>query len=143
MTARRAALFDMDRTLVRKETASLYVRYQVESGEASWADLGRTLYWAARYTLGILDTERVADLMRRLRRRRPAFTPDWADPVDIDAGGALVQLFSEELAAVIQRLNRLPDKTRLEFLSLGGVTPVPALPAEALIQFTVAPAAKV
>ena len=30
----RAALFDMDRTLVRKETASLYVRYQRELGEA-------------------------------------------------------------------------------------------------------------
>jgi HAD superfamily hydrolase (TIGR01490 family) len=59
-SGRRAALFDMDRTLVRKETASLYVRYQIESGEASWADLLRTLYWVARYTLGILDAERVA-----------------------------------------------------------------------------------
>jgi HAD superfamily hydrolase (TIGR01490 family) len=58
---RRAALFDMDRTLVRRETASLYVRYQVDSGEASWADLARTLYWVGQYTLGILDAERVAE----------------------------------------------------------------------------------
>jgi HAD superfamily hydrolase (TIGR01490 family) len=58
--ARRAALFDMDRTLLRKETASLYVRFQVDTGEASWVDLARTMYWVAQYTLGILDAERIA-----------------------------------------------------------------------------------
>ena len=42
-TMPRAALFDMDRTLVRKETASLYVRYQRESGEATLRDLARVL----------------------------------------------------------------------------------------------------
>ena len=31
----RVALFDMDRTLVRKNTAGLYVQYQREIGEAS------------------------------------------------------------------------------------------------------------
>ncbi len=59
---RRAALFDMDRTLVRKETASLYVRYQIEQGEASWTDLLRTTVWVAQYTLGVLDHERVAKI---------------------------------------------------------------------------------
>ena len=58
---RRAALFDMDRTLVRKETASLYVRFQVDSGEATWSDLLRTLLWVGQYTLGVLDFERVAE----------------------------------------------------------------------------------
>lgn len=62
---RRAALFDLDRTLVRKETASLYVRYQVDTGQATWADLARTLYWVAQYTLGILDVERVAEIAVR------------------------------------------------------------------------------
>jgi len=56
----RAALFDMDRTLVRRETASLYVRYRVDTGEATWADLARTLFWVGQYTLGVLDAERVA-----------------------------------------------------------------------------------
>jgi HAD superfamily hydrolase (TIGR01490 family) len=56
----RAALFDMDRTLVRKETASLYVRYQREIGEASWRDAARTLYWVAQYTLGVIDAPAVA-----------------------------------------------------------------------------------
>jgi HAD superfamily hydrolase (TIGR01490 family) len=56
----RAALFDMDRTLVRKETASLYVRYQRERGEASWRDAARVLFWVAQYTLGVIDAEAVA-----------------------------------------------------------------------------------
>ncbi|EYF06853.1 HAD family hydrolase [Chondromyces apiculatus] len=60
-TRRRAALFDMDRTLIRRETASLYVRYQRDRGEASLMDLVRTLYWVGQYTLGLLDAERMGE----------------------------------------------------------------------------------
>jgi HAD superfamily hydrolase (TIGR01490 family) len=56
----RAALFDMDRTLVRRETASLYVRYQREIGEATWRDTVRVTYWVAQYTLGVIDAQDVA-----------------------------------------------------------------------------------
>jgi HAD superfamily hydrolase (TIGR01490 family) len=57
---RKAALFDMDRTLVRRETASLYVRYQRSRGEAGLRDLARVLYWVAQYTLGVIDAPAVA-----------------------------------------------------------------------------------
>jgi HAD superfamily hydrolase (TIGR01490 family) len=56
----RAALFDMDRTLVRKETGSLYVKYQRDRGEASLMDMARVLRWVAEYTFGVLDIEDVA-----------------------------------------------------------------------------------
>jgi HAD superfamily hydrolase (TIGR01490 family) len=56
----RAALFDMDRTLVRKETASLYVRYQRTIGEAGRRDMLRVLYWVAQYTAGVIDAPQVA-----------------------------------------------------------------------------------
>ena len=56
----RAALFDMDRTLVRKETASLYVRYQRELGEVRRRDVLRVTYWVAQYTLGVIDAPEVA-----------------------------------------------------------------------------------
>jgi HAD superfamily hydrolase (TIGR01490 family) len=61
----RAALFDMDRTLVRKETASLYVRYQRRIGEAKTRDLLRVTYWGLQYTFGVLDTEAIAALVAR------------------------------------------------------------------------------
>ena len=56
----RAALFDMDRTLVRKETATLYVRYQHAIGEATRRDLLRALYWVTQYTMGLIDAPAVA-----------------------------------------------------------------------------------
>ena len=59
-TRRRAALFDMDRTLVRKETASLYVRYQRDIGEATWKDTARVLWWVLQYTTGVIDAPVVA-----------------------------------------------------------------------------------
>jgi HAD superfamily hydrolase (TIGR01490 family) len=55
-----AALFDMDRTLVRKETATLYVRYMRKRGGATWRDSARVLWWVAQYTLGVLDMPAVA-----------------------------------------------------------------------------------
>ena len=39
------ALFDMDRTLVRRDTASLYVRYQRDIGEAGWRDAVKVAWW--------------------------------------------------------------------------------------------------
>jgi len=50
----------MDRTLVRKNTASLYVRYQREIGEASLVDMARASWWLLEYTLGVVDAEAVA-----------------------------------------------------------------------------------
>ncbi len=56
----RAALFDMDRTLIRRETASLYVRYQRDRGEAGWRDSARVSLWVLQYTFGIIDAPDVA-----------------------------------------------------------------------------------
>ena len=56
----RAALFDMDRTLLRIETASLYVRYQWQLGEATWRDMAQALLWVGQYTLGVLDVTKAA-----------------------------------------------------------------------------------
>jgi HAD superfamily hydrolase (TIGR01490 family) len=58
---RRGALFDMDRTLVRVDTATLYVRYQRDVGEANWSDAARVSWWMLQYTLGVIDAERVAE----------------------------------------------------------------------------------
>lgn len=60
MSKRRAALFDMDRTLVRANTGTLYVRWMIGRGEAGWRDLLRVSGWVVQYTLGIADSQRIA-----------------------------------------------------------------------------------
>lgn len=57
----RAALFDLDRTLVRVNTTSLYVRYQRDAGKASWRDSLRMAVWLARYGVGLIDAQAVAE----------------------------------------------------------------------------------
>lgn len=66
MKPRRAAFFDMDRTLVRRDTATLYLRYQRDIGEVgSWESL-QGAWWVLLYTFGICNAPRVAE--KALRR---------------------------------------------------------------------------
>lgn len=55
-----AALFDLDRTIVRRETATSYVRYMRRRGGATWRDTARVTWWVVQYTLGIIDAPSVA-----------------------------------------------------------------------------------
>jgi HAD superfamily hydrolase (TIGR01490 family) len=57
---RRAALFDMDRTLVDVHTARLYLRFQRELGEIGRLDLLRSSFWLFQYGLGLVNAEQVA-----------------------------------------------------------------------------------
>ncbi|HRI68008.1 MAG TPA: HAD-IB family hydrolase [Polyangium sp.] len=77
----RAALFDMDRTLVRKETASLYMRYQRDIGRATTWDLLKTFYWVGKYTFGVLDADKLADNVLSTMRgvSEPAFVRECED----------------------------------------------------------------
>lgn len=56
-----AALFDLDRTLVRRDTASLYVEYQRDRGEATLRYRARVAWWLLQYGLGVIDAPRVAE----------------------------------------------------------------------------------
>jgi len=73
-----------------------------------------------------------------IRNRIPSFTPEWTNLRAEDAGVALVRLFSEQVQPVLLRLNRLPDKALIEYLRLAGISPLPARPATAMLQFEVA-----
>ncbi|MEM1031398.1 MAG: HAD family hydrolase [Myxococcota bacterium] len=57
----RPALFDLDRTLVRRDTASLYVRYQRDVGEVGARAQLRVAWWILQYSLGVVDAEGVAE----------------------------------------------------------------------------------
>jgi HAD superfamily hydrolase (TIGR01490 family) len=55
-----AALFDMDRTLLRVDSARLYTQFQRERGEATFVDALRVALWATQYSLGVIDAPKVA-----------------------------------------------------------------------------------
>lgn len=57
---RRAALFDMDRTLLKKDTAALYTRYRRDRGEVGVRDVLQVGWWMFQYTMGVIDAPRVA-----------------------------------------------------------------------------------
>ena len=76
-----------------------------------------------------------------LQARINGFTPDWTNPAPDDSGVALVRLFGIQMEPLLSRVNRLPEKALVEYLRIAGVTPLPATAAEALLTFTIAPAA--
>jgi len=53
-----AALFDVDGTLIARNSAPLYMRHLRRTGRARRRDMARTLYYVARYKMGLLDVER-------------------------------------------------------------------------------------
>ncbi len=75
-----------------------------------------------------------ASLLAELDGRAGAFTPEWTNrnPAE-DAGAALRQLFGEQMEPVVQRFDRWPDKAFTEYLNIAGISPLPGVPAEALL----------
>ena len=56
---RAAALFDMDKTLLRVDTATSWSRFLYARGELSAAMLAKATYWSLLYKLAVLDMETV------------------------------------------------------------------------------------
>ena len=56
----RVALFDMDKTLVRENTAKLFTRYLRDQGEATFGDSLQVSWWLLKYSLGLLNAPEVA-----------------------------------------------------------------------------------
>lgn len=60
MSERRAAFFDLDRTLVRVDTPRLFTKYRRAKGQATWRDSLQVAWWVLQYTTGVIDAPRVA-----------------------------------------------------------------------------------
>ncbi|WP_344836005.1 baseplate J/gp47 family protein [Kribbella ginsengisoli] len=84
--------------------------------------------------VGPHDPEEVyADLLQRL----PGFEPGWS--VGSGPGAALLRAYARFLSTLGDRLDRAPDKSRLAFLDLLGVSLLPAKPARAPVVFSLPP----
>ncbi len=60
LPARRAAFFDMDRTLLRVDSGMSWMKYLRRRGEISAMAIGRAVYWSMLYKLALLDLEALA-----------------------------------------------------------------------------------
>ena len=58
MSERRAAFFDLDRTLVRVDTPRLFTKYRRANGQATWRDSLQVAWWVLQYTAGVIDAQR-------------------------------------------------------------------------------------
>jgi phosphoserine phosphatase len=74
------ALFDVDGTLIARNSATLYMRHLRRTGQARRRDLAWTLYYLLRYKLGRLDIdEALQESMRFVRGKVEAATRRDAD----------------------------------------------------------------
>lgn len=81
-----------------------------------------------------LDDRAYDDLVRELIARIPAHTPEWSNPQPGDPGLTLVELFAWLADTVLYRVNLIPDRQRLEFLRMLGVSRRGPRPARGLVQ---------
>ena len=58
---KRAALFDMDHTVLRVDSSMSWMRYLRRRGELSKRFVAKALWWSVQYKLALLDMDRVAD----------------------------------------------------------------------------------
>lgn len=59
-TSSRAAFFDVDRTLLRIDTGTSWMRFLHSRGEISTLAMARVLYWGLLYRAAVLDLESLA-----------------------------------------------------------------------------------
>lgn len=91
-----------------------------------------------------LDDRSFDDLVADLVRRIPAHAPEWTNPREGDPGRTLIDLFAWLADTILYRANLIPERQRLAFLRLLGAGMRPAVPAQGLLQVTIAdPAASV
>jgi predicted phage baseplate assembly protein len=83
-----------------------------------------------------LDDRSYDDLVTELRRRIPAYTPEWTDYNESDPGIALIELFSWLADILIYRINQIPDKAYVKFLEMIGIQLGLPAPAQAYLTFT-------
>ncbi|GAA3284437.1 putative baseplate assembly protein [Dactylosporangium vinaceum] len=82
-----------------------------------------------------LDDRAFADLVRDARERIARTCPEWTDLSVHDPGITLVEAFAHLTEVLLYRLNRVPEKTYVEFLNLLGVARRPPAAAWAGLVF--------
>jgi len=56
-----AAFFDLDKTVLRRNTTPLYMRFLERKGMTNMRDMARVAWWYTQYNMGWIDFEKVAE----------------------------------------------------------------------------------
>ncbi|MBI1296768.1 putative baseplate assembly protein [bacterium] len=81
----------------------------------------------------VLDDRNYDSFVEELIARIPGHTPEWTHVAPGDPGLTLIELFSWMADALLYRVNLIPERQRLAFLRLLGMTLRPAQPARGLV----------
>ncbi|MEW6181723.1 MAG: putative baseplate assembly protein [Bacillota bacterium] len=85
-----------------------------------------------------LDDKTFAQLIAEAVRLIPQYAPEWTDHNLSDPGITFLELFAWLAETQIYSLNQITPRHYLKYLRLLGLTPLPAAPARALVNFTAA-----
>jgi hypothetical protein len=86
-----------------------------------------------------LDDRKWQDIVDEAKALIPKYAPEWTDHNPSDLGITLIELFAWIVEGMIYRLNKVPEKSYIEFLNLLGITRDPATPASTFLTYRLAP----
>ncbi|HEX6289753.1 MAG TPA: putative baseplate assembly protein [Herpetosiphonaceae bacterium] len=85
-----------------------------------------------------LDDRRFQDLVDEAKRMIPRYCPQWTDHNVSDPGVTLIELFAWMTETMLYRLNRVPEKSYINFMELMGVQLQPPTAARTTLTFWLA-----
>ena len=80
-----------------------------------------------------LDDRSFDQLVREVRSRVGVHTPEWTNLNESDPGITIIELFSFLTENLLYRSNRIPEASRLKFLSMLGIALQPPSPGVGLV----------
>ncbi len=80
-----------------------------------------------------IDDRRFRQIFEEARARIAVHNPEWTNHNDADPGITLLQLFAFIAESMLYRANRIPERTRLKFLSLLGIARREAAAAQGFV----------
>ena len=90
---------------------------------------------AGKIPIPNLDDRTWQDLVDQTTQLIPRFAPGWTDRNPSDLGITLIELFAWLVESMLYRLNKVPDRTYIEFLNLLGILRDPPVPATTMLTF--------
>ncbi|WP_127533973.1 putative baseplate assembly protein [Paenibacillus kobensis] len=83
----------------------------------------------------LIDGRDVGRIIGQLLELAPYYVPEWNALNERDPAAAVIRIFAGQYVDTLERLNRVPDKNLLTFLSKLGVSLLPATQARAPVTF--------